>query len=105
MRVVVKRHRQSAIGFVTWQARVAAQPPHDPAVWRVLWDEAVRQFETHDGLPPAANWHAQSSPPRYVWRYTSDTWIHFVVKQKKDAWFTPTYREVVVIEVSVTPPP
>ena len=104
MRVVVKRHRQSAVGFLSWQARVAATPPHDPAVWSVLWEEAIRQFEAHAGLPTAAVWHARLTPPRYVWRFSADTWIHFVVKQKKDNWLAPTHREVVVIEVSDRPP-
>jgi hypothetical protein len=90
---------------MAWQARVASQPPHDPKVWIVLWVEAVRQFEAHQGLPPAASWEATLSPPRYVWRYTADTWIHFIVKQKKDSWLTATHREVVVIEVTDLPPP
>lgn len=85
--------------------RVASRPPSDPAVFGVLWDEAVRQFEAHDGFPPAAVWTAKMIPARYVGRSTADTWLHFIVKRKPGRWPGTSYREVVVIEVTDSPPP
>ncbi len=103
MRVVVKIHRVAAGGVAGWRERIAAQPPHDDELWRVHLDAMTAEFVRSEGIPDGAEFVNRLVPPRYVWRFASDCWVHFVLKELP-SWFRSAGREVVVIDVTDRPP-
>ena len=103
MRVEVKIHRMAAGGITGWRERLVSQPPHDENLWRVHLDAMTAEFVRTEGLPDGATFVSDLRPPRYVWRFAADCWIHFILKELS-GWFRSTGREVVVIDVTDLPP-
>jgi hypothetical protein len=101
MAVVVKFHGVGAPSIEAWRRWMLAQPPHDPGMFQVMKDAMTQRLEQTNGLPQGAVVRADLVPRRYIWRFTSNAWIHFVRKKKDGGRII----EVVVIEVSDRPPP
>jgi hypothetical protein len=101
MAVVVKFHGIAAPSVEAWRRWMLAQPPHDPGIADLMIDALAKHLEQTNGLPQGTTHRGDLSPPRFVWRYTSNAWVQYVRR------VSPNGRDVkvVVIGVSDQPPP
>ncbi|MGL6097158.1 MAG: hypothetical protein ACRC7O_15340 [Fimbriiglobus sp.] len=100
MRIVVKFHRQSEPSLAAWRDRVVARPPHDEKMPATLLAAMRQWFEAAEGFPPGTMFRGQNYPPHHVARFSTDTWVHFLVKSAAGG----RTREVIVLELSPGPP-
>lgn len=104
MRVVVKFHDTARASYLEWQARLSQPPTGNPGIARVHAEELIHQLQVHGGVPPGAEFRPELDPPAWVWRYSSDTWVRFVLRERRLRLWGGTILEVRVTGVMNQPP-
>ncbi len=80
MKILVKFHRMALPSFAAWRRLLISQPPYDPKMYDLMRDAMCEWFRKYDGQPPECVFCSKMDPPRYVARFTSSVWVHFVRK-------------------------
>lgn len=104
MKVIVKFHHVARESLATWQKNLSREPGGNPALATFICDELVRELERHDGVPPGAYLDRDLAPPRWVWRFSADTWIQYLHHPVGHGFWRQATREVIILEISPRPP-
>lgn len=104
MRVIVKFHESARDDYDAWVARLRSAPTGNAEVARIHAEELVKQLRATDGMPAGAVFRDDLDPASWVWRFSADTWVRYVLKDIRVGMFGGLTVEVVVTAVATRPP-
>jgi hypothetical protein len=103
MRVVVKFHQNARKDYDEWQTRLSQPPTGNAGIARMNAEEMVRQFEKSNGIPSGAKLRAERDPQVWEWRFSSDTWIQFICRKRRQGLWGGASLEVIVTAITNQP--
>jgi hypothetical protein len=104
MRVVVKFHHSARADYLAWQTRLRDSRSGNAEVARIHAEELIRELEQHNGMPPGAKFRADVDPPSWIWRFSADTWVRYVLRDRRSGLWGSSVREIIVTAVANQPP-
>lgn len=103
MKTVVKVHDSVAADYLAWVERNRRPPTGSDDMARLLEQELFAELKRTDGFPSSARYVESDDGSFWLWRYTADTWVQFVIHDQA-AWFGGRVRKVVITGISDSPP-
>lgn len=103
MKTIVKIHEAIAADYIAWQERNRRPPTGSDDMARLLEQELIAELGRTDGFPPSAKFIEGGGQSYWLWRYTADTWVQFVIHDQA-GWFGSRLRKVVIIGIADSPP-
>lgn len=103
MRVVVKFHRSAEPDYRAWRQRNSRPPVGSPAMAQLLEDELRGHLERIQGMPDGAAANAEADPPYWIWRFSSDTWVRYILKDRTEWPLGGWVRKVVILAIRNVP--
>ena len=103
MRVVVKVHRSAEPDYRAWRQRNSRPPSGSPEMAQLLEDELCGHLERAQGRPEGAKVNADADPPYWVWRFSSDTWVRYILKDRTEWPLGGRVRKVVILAIRNAP--
>lgn len=104
MRVVVRVHRSAGVAFFAWMEQNSRPPTGSPEMAALLYDELRAELVRTRGMPPTAACLADANPPYWVWRFNTNTWVRYVLKNETDWPFRGQVLKVVLTDFADTRP-
>lgn len=100
MTVVVKIHDYARPEYDAWMARHSQPPTGSPELARLLRDELFAELVRTEGKPVGAKWVATGPDSHYQWRYSTDTWVCFVLHDQPGRLWRASRRKVIITSIS-----
>jgi len=99
MRVVVKFHESARADYEAWQAHLSQPPTGNPGIASLHAEELTRELQRTGGAPAGALFRVDLDPPSWVWRFTAETWVRFVRRERRLGLWGGVVVEVIVTAV------
>ena len=64
-------------------------------------EELIRELERTGGAPAGAVFRAELDPPSWAWRFTAETWVRFVRRERRLGLWGGVVVEVIVTAVVI----
>lgn len=104
MRVIVKFHESARDDYNAWVERLRTAATGNVEVARIHAEELIGQLKVSGGAPAGAVFRAELAPPSWVWRFSADTWVRYIVRDIRVGMFGALTVEVIVLAVATRPP-
>lgn len=104
MTTEVRFHRGTTKDLATWIQQQDRRLGGHPAMTETLLDEMTAELKKTEGRPLGAFYVPTLSPPRWVWRFSADTWISYVRQTKRYGFFGSVRLKIVVLSIASTTP-
>jgi len=117
MRVIVKFSATVRPALLRWKATLGANARQRSERYAVYLEAMLDAFRQSDGIPPAAIADNSKTPVVWIWKYTNDFYVQFVVRDSTlppRGWWDvirhvrrlirPPIREVTVVALNQSPP-
>ena len=118
MRVEVKFNTTVRPALLRWKATLGSNARQRSERYAVYLEARMDAFRQSGGRPPAAIADDSKSPVVWIWKYTNDLYVQFVVRDSPSlprGWWDvirhvrrviqPSTREVTVVALTQSPPP
>ncbi len=102
MKTVVEIHRSAAVEYFDWIQRNSQPPFGSRDIAQVFDDELRAELIRTDGLPANAVQNTSFAIPYWIWRFNSNTWIRYVIKDRSTGLFGGVSRRVIITDFSET---
>jgi hypothetical protein len=100
----VRFHVDTERDFAKWIHGNDVRRGSHPAITEALIDELISELKASEGNPIGAFFVPQLQPPRWVWRFSSDTWISYILRTKRTGLFGSVTLEVIVLSIASEQP-
>lgn len=100
MTVVVKIHEAAMAEYEAWMARHSQPPTGSEEMAKLLYDELVAELVRTHGEPNGVERVAMGELSHFLWRYSSDTFVRFVLHKVPGTFFRKPGRKVVITSIS-----
>jgi hypothetical protein len=100
MTVTVKIHDYARTEYEAWMARHSQPPTGSPEMAKLLYDELVAELVRTHGEPKGVERVAMGELSHFLWRYSSDTFVRFVLHKVPGSFFRKAVLKVVITSIS-----
>jgi len=101
--VIVRFHESARDDYDGWVERLRSAPTGNAEVARIHAEQLIEQLKATGGAPAGAVYRNELTPPSWVWRFSADTWVRYVVREMRVGMFGGLTAEVVILAVATRP--